>query len=394
MNHFQKRISLLAGFFMLALALQAQPVLSEFYKARELNATPALKNMLNNARAQIKQRNLGFEVGVTSVSARPKDSITGFRMISQAEYKRIRDLRKARPKINYQIKLNPAFASASKLDLRDFHLVTPVRAQACGNCWTYSSLGAFESNYLLTHYKAEYAANDPNSPANLNLAEQQMLSCSNAGDCTGGWMSGVFNWLDDSNTPISTESVNPDKGWSGPACGSIKPAANNNYRVADWDFISDSDDNWAVPTVQQMKDAIVRHGAVTAAFIAGAADFDAFFKNYTDGVYNMPYNSNFCNGIDCIFHAITIIGWDDSKQAWLFKNSWGPDWGNNGYGWMGYNSSKIGLGASWVESATDAGIRINPGMIQLKPKLIFQDEKLVIPQKIQTIRPVRPLIRN
>lgn len=386
---------LLLPFVLLLVSSQLQAQLSEYFKARESQASPRVKTALTNARALIQQRKLNLTVANTSVSGRRADSITGFKMMSQAEYKKLRDLRKAKAKIKYTPKLSPAYANASKLDLRNFHLVTPVRAQQCGNCWTYSSMGSFESNYLLTNYKETYSDTDPNSPANLNLAEQQMLSCSGAGDCTGGWMSGVFNWLETSKTSITHETVNPDNGWAGPTCSNINPAASNQYRVVDWDFISTSDDNWAVPTVQQMKDAIVTHGAITAAFIANAAEFESFFINYADGVYDLPYNSNLCNTVSCIFHAITIIGWDDTKQAWLVKNSWGPGWGVNGYGWIGYNSSKIGLGATWVESAKQTNMfQIDPSRIKLRPNLIFNTEKLTIP-KLERVPVIKnPAVRN
>ena len=380
-------IRCLAATALLFMSVTVNAQLNDYFKARELQASPKVKTVLNNARTQIQQRQFHFLVANTSVSGKPADSITGFRMLTQAEYKKLRDQRNLRAKINYTPKLSPSFLKASKLDLRNFHLVTPVRAQACGNCWTYSSLGAFESNYLLTHYHESYADIDPNSPANLNLAEQQMLSCSMAGDCKGGWMSGVFNWLESSKTNISRETENPDKGWSGPVCGSINPAGTAGYRVADWDFISTSDDNWAIPTVAQIKEAIVNHGAVSAAFIAGKADFDNFFTNYADGVYDVPYDPSFCNTVPCIFHAVTIIGWDDTKNAWLTKNSWGPGWGVNGYGWIGYNSSKIGLGASWVEAEKDARWVIDPSRIKLRQNLIFKNEILTIP-KLDKVQPM------
>lgn len=47
---------------------------------------------------------------------------------------------------------------------------------------------------------------------------------------------------------------------------------------------------------------------------------------------------------------MTIVGWDDSKKAWLIRNSWGTDWGMNGYGWLGYDSSNIGYDACWIDA--------------------------------------------
>jgi hypothetical protein len=35
-------------------------------------------------------------------------------------------------------------------------------------------------------------------------------------------------------------------------------------------------------------------------------------------------------------HAICLCGFDDTLQAFKFKNSWGSDWGDNGYGWISY----------------------------------------------------------
>ena len=36
-------------------------------------------------------------------------------------------------------------------------------------------------------------------------------------------------------------------------------------------------------------------------------------------------------------HAVMIIGWDDSMEAFLVRNSWGKAWGEGGYFWMPYD---------------------------------------------------------
>lgn len=37
-------------------------------------------------------------------------------------------------------------------------------------------------------------------------------------------------------------------------------------------------------------------------------------------------------------HAMTIVGYDDEKSAFRVINSWGADWGDQGYFWLGYDS--------------------------------------------------------
>lgn len=36
-------------------------------------------------------------------------------------------------------------------------------------------------------------------------------------------------------------------------------------------------------------------------------------------------------------HAILIVGYDDSRSAFKFVNSYGPSWGNSGFGWISYS---------------------------------------------------------
>lgn len=36
------------------------------------------------------------------------------------------------------------------------------------------------------------------------------------------------------------------------------------------------------------------------------------------------------------YHAITVCGWDNSK-GWRIRNSWGTDWGQQGYAWLPFD---------------------------------------------------------
>src|SRR5581483_7953291 len=49
-------------------------------------------------------------------------------------------------------------------------------------------------------------------------------------------------------------------------------------------------------------------------------------------------------------HVVSLVGWDDDRQAWLVKNSWGTFWGDQGFGWIGYNSNYISVGAIWIDA--------------------------------------------
>ena len=58
-------------------------------------------------------------------------------------------------------------------------------------------------------------------------------------------------------------------------------------------------------------------------------------------------------------HAVAAVGYDDeiiikninggfeTKGALLIKNSWGPDWGDKGYGWLPYEYILRGLAVDW-----------------------------------------------
>lgn len=92
----------------------------------------------------------------------------------------------------------------------------------------------------------------------------------------------------------------------------------------------------------QIKQAIVKYGAVVTNYY-----HDMYYLNHSTGAYYCPtrYNTS---------HGVAIVGWDDnykrtnfssyqpsSDGAWLCKNSWGSDWGNDGYFWLSYEEASM-----------------------------------------------------
>jgi C1A family cysteine protease len=87
-----------------------------------------------------------------------------------------------------------------------------------------------------------------------------------------------------------------------------------------------------VQSLAEIKAAIIRDGPV----LAGVFVTDSFIE--APGGY-VPMPEGYWRG----GHAIAITGWDDTlthaghKGFLRFRNSWGPGWGDNGYGWLPYD---------------------------------------------------------
>ena len=69
-------------------------------------------------------------------------------------------------------------------------------------------------------------------------------------------------------------------------------------------------------------------------FVVGIAVYSSFesMKVARTGIVPMPSrNDQLLGG-----HAVVCIGYDDSKQAWIMRNSWSTRWGDKGYFYLPY----------------------------------------------------------
>ncbi|MNL14197.1 Papain family cysteine protease [compost metagenome] len=66
------------------------------------------------------------------------------------------------------------------------------------------------------------------------------------------------------------------------------------------------------------------------------------FTAYSSGIYKHTMGQGLGG------HAISIIGFDDTKRAWIIRNSWGPDWGIKGFGYVSYDDVS-GIGSKGIQ---------------------------------------------
>jgi len=102
-------------------------------------------------------------------------------------------------------------------------------------------------------------------------------------------------------------------------------------------------------TPQNVLDGVRLHLASNLPSMFGFPVFEEFMHPQPGGKIPFPSaTSRYYGG-----HAIVAGGYDDNvmigpdKGALLIRNSWGPGWGDGGYGWLSYKYVTQGLALDW-----------------------------------------------
>ncbi|CAD8077378.1 unnamed protein product [Paramecium primaurelia] len=171
--------------------------------------------------------------------------------------------------------------------------MNPIKNQgACGSCWSFSAVGAFEAYFIVN--KGSYNV----------YAEQQLVDCDTYSyGCDGGFAGNAIDYLNKNGALL--ESQYP------------YTATTNKCQKATGTQKANGRKTWSTAT--QAYEAIAKYPISVSVHASN-------WKGYTGGIFNDCINTS-------TNHAVVAVGYD-ANGNWLIRNSWGTGWGLKGHIWL------------------------------------------------------------
>lgn len=203
-----------------------------------------------------------------------------------------------------------------KFDLR-LNRVSPVKDQNInGDCWSFATMGALESHLLpgrLYDFSEKHLVD--------HVGFENVKSVGGNMQMAQAYLARAAGPVDEADDPYNSQGE----------VNGLEPVVylRTAYSVAKEDI----------------KEALIRYGAVQTAIYADDDNIGIFNKKHSAQYVNYEPGEN---------HEVVIVGWDDAypkekfsvppkkNGAWIVKNSWGENWGDQGYYYVSYEDLTIG----------------------------------------------------
>jgi len=196
--------------------------------------------------------------------------------------------------------------------------VTPVKNQGnCGSCWDFAAMGALESVIKI---------GENNSNFNPDLSEQYLLSCPpDSGGCDGWDAYYAYKYIAKNGGALTEDCFRYYASDSIPCYSKCPDWEENLVPITDYGITY-------TPGREYMKSALIKYGPL----VVDMAVYDDFFS-YRGGIYEHDGNEP----VGDINHQVVLVGYNDNPGYWICKNSWGSNWGENGFFKIAYGDCQI-----------------------------------------------------
>ncbi|MBN1296288.1 hypothetical protein JXA80_05875 [bacterium] len=220
--------------------------------------------------------------------------------------------------------------NGESLDWRDYqggNWVTAIKDQArFGHCWAFASIALVES-------QVKIFANNPDLA--VDLSEQMLQSC--VFDRSFLWfMDPIFDFLRDTGT-VDEACFPFDDLPDPPACTDRCDDWHSRItRISEWKWLFPP--YQPPPHVVDMMKTALESGPIGARITV----YRDFASDYTEGVYIHT------GGEEMGDHFIVLIGYNDTsadpdQKYWIGKNSWGENWGEQGFCRIRMGTNEAGI---------------------------------------------------